>query len=100
MTSAESIVVARCLAQYGALPDKRLWRNETAGCWVGKMIGRPRAGTVIHMQAGVIRTQAGDVILRGARQIQAGLCVGSSDLIGVAPGGLFLACEVKIYLLM
>lgn len=29
------------------------------------------------------------------RLIRYGLCVGSSDIIGIAPGGLFLAVEVK-----
>ena len=56
-----------------------VWRNETAGAWVGK---------VIH--------KAGDqVTLRNARMMTFGLCVGSSDIIGIAPDGNFLAIEVK-----
>lgn len=56
-----------------------IWRNETSGAWVGK---------VIH--------QAGDqVTLSGARMIRFGLAVGSSDIIGVSPDGRFLAVEVK-----
>jgi len=80
VASPESIIVAEILAEFGALPDLRLWRNETAGAWVGKVVGR---------------TKAGDLVLRGARMIQAGLCVGSSDLIGLERGGRFLAIEVK-----
>lgn len=90
MASPESIIVAEILAEYGALPDLRLWRNETAGAWVGKVVGR---------------TKAGDLVLRGARMIQAGLCVGSSDLIGLEAVACpvchdwgvarFLAIEVK-----
>lgn len=56
-----------------------VWRNETAGAWVGK---------VIH--------KAGDqVTLSDARMMPFGLCVGSSDIIGIAPDGKFLAIEVK-----
>lgn len=56
-----------------------IWRNETAGAWVGR---------VIHRESGV-------VTLANAQQITFGLCVGSADLVGVAPGGRFLAVEVK-----
>ena len=80
MASPETIIVAEILAEFGALEDLRLWRNETAGAWVGKVVGR---------------TQAGDLVLRGARMIQAGLCVGSADLIGLQSGGRFLGLEVK-----
>ena len=47
-------------------PDVTLWRNNT----------------------GALRSADG-------RLIQYGLCVGSSDLIGIGPGGRFLAIEVK-----
>lgn len=67
------------LARHGARPDLRLFRNETAGAWVGKKVG-----------------QSGrDVTLRHARMIQAGLAPGSSDLIGIADDGRFIALEVK-----
>lgn len=56
-----------------------VFRNETSGAWVGK---------VAH--------KSGDqVTLKGARMITFGLCVGSSDLVGVTPDGRFLAVEVK-----
>lgn len=56
-----------------------IFRNETAGAWVGKKI---------H--------QAGQqVTLADARMIKFGLCVGSSDIIGLTPSGMFLAIEVK-----
>lgn len=56
-----------------------VWRNETSGAWVGKQIHR-----------------AGDqVTLINAHMMTFGLCVGSSDIIGVSPAGLFLAIEVK-----
>lgn len=56
-----------------------IWRNETAGVWVGR----------------VIHQESASLTLAGARMIQAGLCVGGADLIGVSPDGRFLAVEVK-----
>ena len=67
-----------------------IWRNETAGAWVG----RP-----VHREGQL-------VTLVNARMIQAGLCKGSSDLIGITPVtvtqdmvgqtlGVFTAQEIK-----
>lgn len=56
-----------------------VWRNETAGAWVGKTLHR--AGK--------------QVTLGDAHMMNFGLCVGSSDLIGITKDGLFLAIEVK-----
>ena len=67
-----------------------VWRNNTAFGWQGdEVIKRGR-----------------DVILKNARPVRCGLCVGSADLIGIKPMviekndvgrtvGLFYACEVK-----
>ncbi len=52
----------------------RLFRNNTAVAWVGNLFRSPRPVQVI--------IQPGDVLLRRARPLHAGLCVGSSDLIG------------------
>ena len=57
-----------------------VWRNETAGAWVGR---------VIHKDSG------GTVTLANTRMFKAGLCTGSSDIIGITPDGRFLAVEVK-----
>ena len=67
-----------------------VWRNETAGVWVGKPVYRD--GQL--------------VTLASARMIQAGLCKGSSDLVGITPVtitqemvgqtlGVFTAAEIK-----
>lgn len=56
-----------------------VFRNNTGSAWLGKPIHR--AGK--------------QVTLTEARMMPYGLCVGSSDLIGVAPDGRFLAVEVK-----
>lgn len=54
----------------GSLPDVCIWRNETG--------------------------QAKHIGPRGRPQhVRYGLCVGSADLIGVGPGGRFLALEIK-----
>lgn len=56
-----------------------IWRNETSGAYVGK----------------VIHKSGQQVTLSNARMVRFGLCVGSADLIGIAPSGRFLACEIK-----
>lgn len=57
-----------------------VWRNNTGQAWLGR---------VIH--------QAGNqVTLADAHKMPYGLCVGSADIIGIAPDGKFLAVEVKL----
>jgi hypothetical protein len=56
-----------------------MWRNESAGVWAGRILFK----------------QASQVTLDNASFIKSGLCVGSSDLIGLTPCGRFLAVEVK-----
>jgi hypothetical protein len=53
------------------------------------MLALSEAGCLIwRNNVGVLKNQAGI-------PIKFGLCVGSSDLIGIAPSGQFLAIEVK-----
>lgn len=60
--------------------DCIVWRNETSGAYVGK---------VIHKDARI-------VTLANAQLMTFGLCVGSSDIVGIhKPTGRFLAVEVK-----
>jgi len=57
-----------------------VWRNETAGAWVGKQIHR----------------DGDQVTLTNAHMMTFGLAVGSSDIIGIHNAtGRFLAIEVK-----
>ena len=56
-----------------------IWRQNVGMGWTGRSN----------------RTTHGRVIISDPRPLRAGLCVGSSDLIGIAPGGRFLAVEVK-----
>lgn len=77
----------------------RLFRNQAGRAWHGKVERITRSGTY--------PCTPGDVILRNARMVATGLCVGSSDLIGwtsktVTPEMLgtriavFTALEVKV----
>ena len=56
-----------------------VWRNETGSFWTGRVIHKDN------------RT----VTLANASMIPCGLCVGSSDLIGITSDGIFFAIEVK-----
>lgn len=55
----------------------RLFRNNTALGWVGQALRISKPTTA--------KLEPGDVVIRNARPLHAGLCVGSSDLIGWAP---------------
>lgn len=68
----------------------RLFRQNVGQGWVGQSRRFSRAETVV--------VQPGDVLIRNARPLQAGLCEGSSDLIGWTQRdgrAVFTAVEVK-----
>lgn len=76
--SSESKVVKELmleLARWGCT----CWRNETAGAWVGR----------------TVYTKGTEVSLRDAKRIQAGLCVGSPDIVGYTSDGRFVGIEAK-----
>ena len=86
--------IALKASEHGA----RLWRNNTAKGWAGK--------SVVITESGQARVMPGDVLVHSARRLHAGLCVGSSDLIGLTPVliteqhigktlAVFTAAEVK-----
>ncbi len=72
--------IQRAIQAHVSSLGHRLFRNNTGEGWVGKFGGR---------------TANGSVTLHNARPLHAGLCVGSSDLIGWTDTGRFLAIEVK-----
>lgn len=90
---SEHLIQQRILLAHGS-GDVRLFRNNVGTGW---------AGAATRVTAGNLRAIAhtlrpGDVIIRNARPLHAGLCVGSSDLIGYRRvNGLaqFVALEVK-----
>ena len=74
--------------------DTRLWRNNVGTGWAGAAT-RITAG---NLNAIAHTLRPGDVVVRNARPLHAGLCVGSSDLIGYRRVGdlaQFVALEVK-----
>lgn len=84
---AEADVMRRCqiaMSMMGA----RVFRNNTGLGWVGKV------ERVSIEQAVWIRP--GDVVVRNARPLHAGLVEGGSDLIGWSEDGKFVACEIKM----
>jgi hypothetical protein len=79
-------------------PDTRVFRNQVGQGWYGAHL---RIGRHVNLPL-----CPGDVVVRNARHLQAGLCVGSSDLVGwrtvvVTPDmvgrdvALFCAIEAK-----
>lgn len=65
----------------------RLWRNNVGTGWVGPQT-RVSTPTMVMMYPG-------DVLVRKASALHAGLCMGSSDLIGLTNKGQFIAAEIK-----
>jgi hypothetical protein len=63
------------------------WRNNTGLAWVGKPI-RASVPTAVTLMPG-------DVLIRKARPLHAGLGVGGSDIIGIGTDGRFAGVETK-----
>jgi hypothetical protein len=90
---SEHDIQQRILLAHGS-GDTRLWRNNVGTGWAGQAT-RITAG---NLNAIAHSLRPGDVIIRNARPLHAGLCVGSSDLIGyrrVNGVAQFVALEVK-----
>lgn len=91
--SSEHQIQQRILLAHGSGPV-RLWRNNVGTGWAGQAT-RVTAG---NLRAIANTIQPGDVVVRNGRPLHAGLCVGSSDLIGYRRVGdlaQFVALEVK-----
>jgi ribosomal protein L27 len=72
----------------------RLWRNNVGTGWAGQAT-KVTPGNRQAIAAGI---RPGDILIRQGRPLHAGLCVGSSDLIGyrqVDGVAQFVALEVK-----
>jgi hypothetical protein len=89
----EHITQQRILLACGS-GTTRLWRNNVGTGWAGQAT-KVTSGNLRAITAGL---RPGDVVIRQGRPLHAGLCVGSSDLIGyrVVDGvAQFVALEVK-----
>lgn len=97
--SQETNLVRKIMLQLGKNPNIRIFRNNVGKCWIGasKKFTKPTT----------VNVKSGDVLIENARYFEAGLCVGSSDLIGleaviITPEmvgtevAVFLAVEVKL----
>ena len=90
---SEHITQQRILLACGS-GNVRLWRNNVGTGWAGQAT----KVTPGNLRAVAQALRPGDVVIRQGRPLHAGLCVGSSDLIGyrVVDGvAQFVALEVK-----
>jgi hypothetical protein len=90
---SEHQIQSRILLAHGS-GDTRLWRNNVGTGWAGQTTRM----TTRNLRAIASTIQPGDVIIRNGRPLHAGLCVGSSDLIGyrrINGVAQFVALEVK-----
>jgi len=99
MNSQETNLVRRVMLTLGKNPNIRIFRNNVGKAWIGtsKMFNKPTT----------VNVKSGDVLIQNARFFEAGLCPGSSDLIGlqtvkITPEmvgkevAIFVAIEVKL----
>ena len=89
----EHEIQQRVLIAHGS-GNVRLWRNNVGTGWAGQAT-KVTGGNRQAIAAGL---RPGDVVIRQGRPLHAGLCVGSSDLIGyrvVDRVAQFVALEVK-----
>ena len=86
----EQQIQTRWLLNISRRPDVRMFRNNVGTGWQGQVVSK----------------ELGAVVIQNARPLHAGLCVGSSDLIGwktvtITPDmvgqqvAVFVAAEVK-----
>ena len=90
---SEHVIQQQILLAHGS-GTTRLWRNNVGTGWAGQATKVTGGNLRAVSQA----LRPGDVVIRQGRPLHAGLCVGSSDLIGyrqVDGVAQFVALEVK-----
>ena len=90
---SEHVIQQQILLAHGS-GSVRLWRNNVGTGWAGQATKVTGGNLRAVSQA----LRPGDVVIRQGRPLHAGLCVGSSDLIGyrqVDGIAQFVALEVK-----
>jgi len=71
----ETNIVRKIMLAIGINTNIRIFRNNTGSAWIGASVKFTKRQSV--------NVEAGDVLIKNARFFNAGLCVGSSDLIGM-----------------
>ncbi len=69
----ERVIQSECLLSASS-KGYRLFRNNVGKAWIGN--------SSLVRASGTVTVEPGDVVIRKARRFHAGLCEGSSDLIG------------------
>lgn len=98
MNSEETNIARKIMLALGSNPAIRIFRNNVGKAWIGQSKQFTKPTTV--------NVKSGDVLIQNARFFHAGLCTGSSDLIGfksveITPEmvgkkiAVFTAAEVK-----
>lgn len=75
MNTEETNLVRSIMLVLGKIPGVRIFRNNVGTAYIGRSKQFTKAQTV--------NVQAGDVLIQSGRIFKGGLCVGSSDLIGL-----------------
>lgn len=94
----ETNIVRSVMLKLGSIKGVRIFRNNQGTAWIGK--------SVVFHDNRTVNVKKGDVLIENARVFHAGLCKGSSDLIGLKsviitpemvgkPVAVFLAPEIK-----
>ena len=98
METNETSLSKKVMLAIGSRPNFRIFRNNVGSAWIGKSKKFTKKQTV--------NVESGDVLVQQGRFFEAGLCPGSSDLIGleavkITPDmvgrtiAVFVAVEVK-----
>jgi len=94
----ETNIVRTIMIAIGKIKGVRIFRNNVGVSWTGKSVQFSTSRTV--------NVEKGDVLIKNGRVFHAGLCTGSSDLIGLKSEivtqemvgkkvAIFVATEVK-----
>jgi len=75
MNGQETNLTRKIMIELGKNKNIRIFRNNIGKCWIG--------ASKKFTQPTTVNVKSGDVLIQSARYFDAGLCVGSSDLIGL-----------------